>query len=352
MTTHQAAPPEGGANPDRLGRYTREELLDIYRQMRLIRVFEERTQEMYTRARIGGYCHLNIGEEGAVVGIMGAFRMTDYIFTSYREHGYALARGVDPGAIMAELFGKSTGTSKGRGGSMHLFDLQRRFMGGYGIVGGHIALAVGAAFACDYLGTDDIAAAIFGDGATNIGAFHESMNFARIWNTPTVFIVTNNQYGMGSSVAEVSAVKELFRKACAYDMPGEACDGQDVLAVRETVERAAQRARAERMPSLIEVVTYRYRGHSVADAGRVYRTQEEINRWRSRDPIELFIQEIKAAGVATDDDLRAIDSAVEAQVNAAVEFADRSPDPDLSEMNAFIYAGDYPPIERIRREID
>ena len=336
---------------DRLARYSREDLLDLYRQMRLIRTFEERTNEMYTRAKIGGYCHLNIGEEGSVVGICSALRPGDYMFTTYREHGYALSRGVAPGPVMAELFGRVDGTSKGRGGSMHLFDLERRFMGGYGIVGGNIALAVGAAFAADYQGADDVAVAIFGDGATNIGAFHESLNFAKIWNIPVVFICTNNQYGMGSSVSEVSAVAEIYRRAAAYDLPGEQVDGQDVLAVREVVSRAVERARGERLASLVEVMTYRYRGHSVADAGKVYRTQEEINRWRARDPLDLFREQLSGAGLADDETLRATDRQVEAEVNEAIAFADNSPDPALADLNKYIYSGDYPPIEGIRRDV-
>ena len=313
------------------------ELLGYLRQMILIRQFEDRTGEMYTRAKIGGYCHLNIGEEATVVGAFSALRDDDYIYTGYREHGHALARGVDPKAIMAELYGKETGTSKGRGGSMHLFDLKRRFMGGYGIVGGHLPLAVGAAFAVDYRKTDEVVLCLFGEGATNIGAFHESLNLAKIWNLPIVWLCVNNQYAMGSPESADSAAAELYRKALAYDMVGEKVDGMDILAVRSVIADAVKRARIDREPTLIEAETYRFRGHSMADPGN-YRTKEELNYWKQRDPITLFTEKLQAANLLSDDELKTIEHEIEGIVQESVDFAENSPFPSPESLTDFIYA--------------
>lgn len=315
----------------------KEEMLGYLRQMILIRQFEDRTGEMYTRAKIGGYCHLNIGEEATVVGSISALHDNDYIFTGYREHGHALARGVDPGAIMAELYGKETGTSKGRGGSMHLFDLEKRFMGGYGIVGGHLPLAVGAGFAVDYRKSDEVVLCLFGEGATNIGAFHESLNLAKIWNLPIIWLCVNNQYAMGSPESADSAAAELYRKALAYDMVGEKVDGMDILAVRSVISEAVRRARVDREPTLIEAETYRFRGHSMADPGN-YRTKEELNYWKQRDPIALFVDKLKSAGVLSDDELHAIERDTEKIVQDAVDFAENSPFPSNESLTEFIYA--------------
>ena len=319
-----------------LGRYDRAELLRMLEQMQLIRHFEERAAEQYTRAKVGGYIHLNVGEEASVVGAISALRPGDRFLASYRSHGHALAMGADPGAVMAELFGRETGTSRGRGGSMHLVDVERGFLGGYGIVGGQLPLAVGVAFALDYRGEPSAVMCQFGEGATNIGAFHESLNAARLWNLPIVWFCTNNLYAMGHSVEMDSAVTEIHRKSLAYDMPGERVDGMDVLAVRETCEAALERARRERLPSLIEAVTYRYRGHSMADAGR-YRTDDEVRRWRERDPIGWFQRRLVEAGqldepTAAEIEQRAIDAA-----QRAVEFAESSPDPDVADLGLYVY---------------
>ena len=252
---------------------TTDEMLDdvagarrLLRLMLLIRRFEERTEEQYTRARIGGYCHLAIGEEAANVGAIDALGEGDYLFASYRDHGAALAVGSDPAAVMAELFGKRTGVAGGYGGSMHLLDVERHFLGGWGIVGGHLPIAVGAALALDYQEASGVVLCQLGDGATNIGAFHEALNLAAIWDLPIVFQIINNQYGMGTSVEQASAEPELWRRASAYRMHGERVDGNDVLAVREAASRLIDMARDERRPSLLETTTYRFRGHSVADA--------------------------------------------------------------------------------------
>ena len=312
-------------------------MLDLYRQMVLIRRFEEKAEEMYTRAKIGGYCHLNIGEEATVVGAITALQPEDYLFASYRDHGIALARGTEAGSVMAELFGREGGVAHGRGGSMHLLDVPRRFMGGYGIVTGQLPLAVGAALAIDYFDRKEAVLCLLGDGAVNLGAFHESLNMAAIWHLPVVFLVTNNQYGMGTSVEQSSAEPEVYKRAAAYRMPGERVDGMDVLAVREATARLLRLARDERQPGLLETMTYRFRGHSVADAGKLYRTQEEIASWRERDPIILFQRVLEGRGLMTDEDAQRVDAEVEAEVQQAVNFADASPDPDVAALYDNIY---------------
>jgi pyruvate dehydrogenase E1 component alpha subunit len=233
--------------------------------MWLMRCFEERCAEFYQRAKIGGYCHLNLGEEATVVGLMAALESRDYLFTNYREHGYALARGIEAGRVMAELFGRATGVSRGRGGSMHLFDANARLLGGYAIVGGQIPLATGAAHAIRYRGGDEIVMCQLGDGTVNIGAFHECLNMAQLWTLPIVYVVVNNLTGMGTKVEAASAEPELYRRACAYRMASERVDGNDVVAVRDAARRAAERARAESQPTLLEAVSFRLRGHSVVD---------------------------------------------------------------------------------------
>src|SRR5215472_16031965 len=243
----------------------RDTLVDYYYQMLLIRCFEEKAGEMYNRARIGGYCHLNLGEEATVVGFCAGLGPRDYVYTNYREHGYAICRGISANAVMAELFGKETGCSRGRGGSMHLFDIEKRFMGGYAIVGGQVPLATGAAFAVAYRGSHEVVACQMGEGTTNGGPFYESLNLAKIYRLPVIYFVVNNQYGMGLRVEKGSAVSEIYRKACAFDMRSERVDGDDVLAVRDAVRSAAAVAREQHQPSLIEAVSFRFRGHSVVD---------------------------------------------------------------------------------------
>jgi pyruvate dehydrogenase E1 component alpha subunit len=312
-----------------------EELLEMFRMMYLIRVFEDRTGEMYTRAKIGGFLHLNIGEEAAIVGVFSALRPEDYVVTSYRSHGHALAKGVDPKGIMAELFGRETGVAKGRGGSMHLFDASTNFLGGYAIVGGQLPVAAGIGTAIDYRGSDEVVMALMGDGATNIGAFHESLNLARVWRLPIVFVVVNNGYGMGTAVDRASAVPEIWRKAAGYDMPGERVDGMDLLATRKVAIEAVRRAREEHMPSLIEVFTYRYRGHSMADPGK-YRSEDEVKRWQERDPINSFAAWLEREKVASPEDLARIRAEVEQVVNESVQFADESPEPSVDDLYKYV----------------
>jgi pyruvate dehydrogenase E1 component alpha subunit len=330
--------PQGSA----LGQHSREELLDLHHLMLLNRRFEEKVGEMYTRSKVGGFLHLNIGEEATFVGAIKALRAGDYLYSTYREHGHAISHGVDPKRVMAELFGRVDGTSRGRGGSMHLFDPEKRFMGGYAIVAGSIALAVGTAMACQYRETDNVVMSIFGDGATNNGTFHESLNLAKVWHLPVVFLCVNNQYGMGSAVDRVSAITEMYRKAAAYDIPAERVDGMDIIAVLDAATAAVKRVREDHTPYFIDAVTYRYRGHSMADP-QIYRTKEEVEQWRHRDAIESLQHRLKEAGMASDEDLEAHEKDVERLVQEAVDFADASPEPDpATDLTRDVYVGDLP----------
>ncbi len=320
-----------------MSRKHRDDLLGLYRLMCLIRRFEERAQVEYTRAKIGGYCHLNLGEEATVVGGIVPLKAGDYIYTSYREHGHAIARGVDPKAVMAELFGRETGVAHGRGGSMHIFDLSHRFMGGYGIVGGHLPLAAGAGFAIKYQQQPDIVFCMFGDGATNIGAFHESLNFAKVFKLPVVWFCVNNQYGMGTAVERASAVPAIYRRACAYDMESVRVDGMDVLAVLKQTAEFVEKTRQDSEPRFIEAVNYRFRGHSVVDPDK-YRPEEEKQKWLKSDPVVRFEHEMEQAKVATEEDFKKIREEIEDEVDEVVRFADESPNPPVEELYRFLYS--------------
>ncbi len=310
---------------------TREQALEWLAQMKLIRRIEERAEEAYTEGKIGGFLHLYLGEEAIAVGTMAALRPDDDVITHYRDHGYAIARGMDPKKIMAELYGKATGVSKGKGGSMHLADVSKHFWGGYAIVGGHIPLAVGMALAHQYKNESQIVCCMFGDGATNIGMFHEGLNMAGLWKLPVIFVVENNRYGMGTAVARASAVQNIAEKAAAYGMPSLQVDGNDVEAVYNTIHEVAERARRGEGPQLVEAMTYRTRGHSMGDPQR-YRTKAEVEEWKPRGPIERFTKRLLAAGYATEDDIKRINDQVEEQVNQAVQFAEESPAPAASEL--------------------
>jgi len=322
-----------------------ESLLEYYRQMALIRAFELRAAQMYRMAKIGGYCHLNLGEEATVVGLMAALEQRDYLFTTYRDHGYALARGLEPGPVMAELFGKSTGVSGGRGGSMHLFDQKARLLGGYGIVGGQIPPATGAALALTYRGEPgpdaEAVMCLMGDGTTNIGAFHESLNLAALWKLPIVYVIINNGLGMGTTVEDASAEPELYRRGCSYRIEGERVDGDDVLAVRDAARAMLTRARTERQPGLLEAVSHRLRGHSVVDPAR-YRSKEETERLRELDPLPALRARLIDDGTLTEESARRIDEQAEQQVDAAVAFADASADPLVSDLFEHAYATPVP----------
>lgn len=312
-------------------------LLGLYEQMLLIRRFEEKVAEMYRASKITGFCHLNIGEEAAIVGAISALRPDDYLFSNYREHGHAIAKGVSPRAVMAELFGKEGGTSRGRGGSMHLFDAQTHFMGGYAIVGGSMPLACGAGVAIQYRGEDRAVMSMFGDGATNIGAFHESLNLAKLWKLPVLFVCINNLWGMGTALERASAVSEIWKRALAYDMTGERVDGMDVLKVREATERLLEQARRQGEPSLLECVTYRYRGHSMADPDTV-RDKAVLQQWRARDALESFGEYLKKQGIARDQDFQQLEEQVETQVDECVRFAEESPEPDVKDLYKYVLA--------------
>jgi dihydrolipoamide dehydrogenase len=323
-----------------LKKKNRDELIRLYRLMFLIRRFEERAQIEYTKAKIGGYCHLNLGEEATVVGGILPLKAGDYIYTSYREHGHAIARGVDPRAVMAELFGREGGVAHGRGGSMHIFDMKHRFMGGYGIVGGHLPLAIGAGFAIKYQRAKDVVFCMFGDGATNIGAFHESLNFSKVFELPVVWYCINNQYGMGTAVERASAVKEIYKKACAYDMESVRVDGNDLLEVMRRTSEVVEKTRSDSQPRFIEAVNYRSKGHSVVDPDR-YRSDEEKERWRHEDPVLRFEQQLLDAGVASKEDLEKVRAEVDKEVDEIVKFSDESPTPKPEELYRNVYAGEW-----------
>jgi pyruvate dehydrogenase E1 component alpha subunit len=316
----------------------------VLKKMLLIRRFEERAGEMYAKAKIGGFLHLCIGEEATIVGATQALKDSDYLMSTYREHGQALARGTEPERVMAELFGKKDGVSGGRGGSMHLFDWDRRFLGGYGIVGGSLPLSAGVALACDYEETEDIILSMTGDGATNNGTFGETMNLVALWDLPVVFLIINNQFGMGTSLERHSAVTDLSKKAEGFGVPGMRCDGMDVLDVHKVVSEAAAKARDERQPQLVEAVTYRYRGHSMADPEE-YREKEEVEEWRKRDPIETFTARLKEDDVFSEDDIKKFDEEAIETIDEAVQFADQSDFPELDSLydNIYVLEGDRAP---------
>ena len=305
----------------------------LLREMLLIRRFEERAAEAYALGKIGGFCHLYIGQEAVAVGALATLRPDDYVISSYREHGQALVRGIPPGVVMAELFGKATGCSKGKGGSMHLFDASRRFMGGHAIVGGHIPLATGIGFAIKYQGGEQVCLCFFGEAAVNIGAFHEALNMASVWKLPVVFLCENNRYGMGTAFERVAAVTDVVEHACSYDLAAELVNGMDVLAVHDATKRAVERARKGGHPTLLEVRTYRYMGHSMSDPLHgVYRTKEEVEEQKQRDPITQMAHKLTGDGVLDQAGLDALDAEIRAEVEAAAQFADQSPDPEPGEL--------------------
>jgi pyruvate dehydrogenase E1 component subunit alpha len=329
-------PAEKGRAAKRASSESDGQLRAYYRDMLLIRRFEERAARAYTEALIGGYCHLNLGEEAAVVGLMAALKPTDYLFTNYREHGYALMRGIDPNRVMAELYGRVDGVSKGWGGSMHMFDVTHRLLGGYGIVGGQLPLATGAALAVDYRDGDEVVMCTMGDGTAAIGAFHESLNIAALWNLPIVYVIINNGLGMGTTVAKSSAEPDLYKRGAAYRMESARVDGFDPVAVRDAAAKAVEAARHGR-PYLLEVISERLRGHSVVDPAK-YRTAEEVERLKHEDPIQLFGAKLTADGVLDHDAIAVIEQEVADVVAAAADFAAKSPHPAVSTLFDYTYA--------------
>jgi pyruvate dehydrogenase E1 component alpha subunit len=314
----------------------KETLLEWYRQMVLIRRFEQRSAELYQQGKVGGFLHLYIGQEAVAVGAVAARGESDHVITAYRDHGHALAVGSDPKAIMAELMGKTTGISKGKGGSMHLADVSRNYWGGYAVVGGHLPLAAGIALAEQYRDSEGAVLCFLGDGATNIGYFHESLNLSGVWELPVLWIVENNRYGMGTSVERASAVPELVDKAPAYGMEGEQIEGMNVLDVYEATEAALQRIRDGGGPQFLEMKTYRYEGHSMGDPLR-YRTKDEVEKWREDDPLGILERHLLEEEMADKEALEAIDAEVETVVDEAVQYAEESPLPEAEALYEDIY---------------
>ena len=337
------APSNNGFDPTRIPSLSESldnaELLRMYRLMLLIRRFEETCGQQYSLGHVRGFLHLCIGQEATGIGAITALEPRDYIVTHYRDHGHAIARGIDTNRIMAEMFGKRTGLSKGKGGSMHIFDVAKRFMGGHAIVGAQLPLAAGIALAQQYTDTDIVTMVFFGDGATNQGTFHETLNLASVWQLPVIFFMENNLYGMGSAVGRVRHRGSDFSDAMgAYDIDVVSVDGMDVLAVREATQAAIDNVRAHGSPIFIEAKTFRFVGHSFADPGDQYRERSEIDLWRRRDPLITYPKQLIEYGVATESDLETLSASVDDEVEAAVEFAINSPDPDLSEAFDDIYA--------------
>ncbi|MFZ2868651.1 pyruvate dehydrogenase (acetyl-transferring) E1 component subunit alpha [Zavarzinia sp.] len=308
------------------------ELIDYYREMLLIRRFEEKAGQMYGMGLIGGFCHLYIGQEAVVVGMQAALKQGDAVITGYRDHGHMLAAGMDPKGVMAELTGRSGGYSRGKGGSMHMFSKEKQFYGGHGIVGAQVPLGTGIAFAMKYRKTDNVCLAYFGDGAANQGQVYESFNMAELWSLPVIYVIENNQYAMGTAVARASAQTKLHRRGDSFNIPGKEVDGMDVIAVREAGREAVKWARDGKGPFLLEMKTYRYRGHSMSDPAK-YRSKEEVQKMRTEhDPIDHAREQLLAAGLIDEAGLKAIDAEVKKHVAEAADFAQTSPEPDPSEL--------------------
>ena len=330
------------ANVSTKGKFSKETYLYWYESMTLIRKFEEKSGQLYGQQKIKGFCHLYIGQEACASGVKSALIEGDKWITSYRDHGQPLAMGTDPGKIMAEMYGKSTGTTKGKGGSMHIFDKEVGFVGGHGIVGAQVPLAAGLAFAEKYKKTGFVSICYLGDGAVRQGAFHETLNMAMNWKLPVIFVIENNQYAMGTSVSRTSNVTELYRLGSAYDMPSEPVNAMDVEHVHLAVEKAAKRARSGEGPTLLEFNTYRYKGHSMSDPAK-YRTKEELESYKAQDPIEQVKNTILDKKLATAEELSEIDKKIKEKIAVAVKFAEDSPYPEAKEVYTDVYVeDDYP----------
>jgi pyruvate dehydrogenase E1 component alpha subunit len=336
-SSNQRKPADKAATPDKLDKLDKNEVLEMYRQMVLIRRFEEKAAEFYAQGKIGGFLHLYIGQEAIAVGSIAAKREDDHVITAYRDHGHALALGLDTGATMAELLGKVTGVSKGMGGSMHMADVSKHFWGGYAVVGGHLPLATGLGLAAKYREEDWCVLCYFGDGATNIGYFHEALNLAAVWKLPVLWICENNKYGMGTSVERASAVDQVAKRAPAYNMRAIQGNGMDVLEVKAKTAEALEHVRSGEGPVLLELFTYRFRGHSMGDPER-YREPDEVTKWREDDPIGRLQKRALEAGIAQKREFDQIDAAIETEVAEAARFAEESPNPtwELVEQNVFV----------------
>src|SRR3954465_7565377 len=311
---------------------------ELLRSMLLQRRFEERTAEAYALGKIGGFCHLYIGQEAVSTGTLSILRPDDYVITTYRDHGQALARGMSPRAVMAELFGRIDGCARGKGGSMHMFDKSLNFLGGHGIVGAHVPLGTGVGVASKYRGGDQVCICFMGESVVNTGAFHEALNMAGLWKLPVVYVIENNRYGMGTALERASAIHDIYERGAAYNMPRAQCDGQDVFAVRAAVQDAVDRARTDSLPTLLEVRTYRFMGHSMSDAvSGTYRTKAELDEYMKRDPIALLRAHMHENNELTDDELHALDEEIKGICQDAWDFADASPEPPLESLYEDVY---------------
>jgi len=330
VATQSATSGNGKSNPD-LDR-------ELLRSMLLQRRFEERCAEAYALGKIGGFCHLYIGQEAVSTGTLSILRPDDYVITTYRDHGQALARGMSPRNVMAELFGRADGVVRGKGGSMHLFDRNVNFLGGHGIVGAHVPLGTGVGFAIKYRGGDQVCICFMGESVVNTGAFHEALNMAGLWKLPVVYVIENNRYGMGTALERASAIHDIYERGASYNMPRAQCDGQDVFAVRTAMQEAVDRARRDQIPTLIEVRTYRFMGHSMSDAvSGTYRTKAELDEHMKRDPIMLLRMHMQENGELTDEELQRLDAEIKAIVQDAWDFADKSPEPPLEALYEDVY---------------
>jgi len=315
----------------------KKEYLDIYYQMVLIRRVEERAAELYQQGKIGGFLHLYIGQEAVSTGLISVRKPQDRLITAYRDHGVAINAGISAREVMAELLGKATGVSKGKGGSMHMADVGKNYWGGHAVVGAHLPIAAGLALGDQYQDKDGVTICMFGDGATNIGFFHEALNLSKVWKLPVLWVCENNQYGMGTAVDRASAVIEIRQKAVGYNIPNERVDGMNVLTVRKAAEKAIEHIRKGQGPYFLEVVTYRFRGHSMGDPER-YRQKEEVEKWQEEDPIGIYRRELLKEKIASKEELDDLEMKVEAEVQDAVEFAEASPEPAPEELFTHIYA--------------
>ena len=319
------------------GKFNKEIYLKWYEMMLLMRKFEEKAGQVYGQQKIKGFCHLYIGQEACVAGAVSALKEGDKYITAYRDHAHPIALGTDPKQIMAELYGKATGVSKGKGGSMHIFDKEHNFVGGHGIVGGQVPLGAGLAFAEKYKGTGNLAVAYMGDGAVRQGAFHETLNFAMTWKLPVIFVIENNGYAMGTSVERTSNLTELYKLGLAFDMPSEAVDAMTPENVHIAMEKAAERARSGEGPTLLEFKTYRFKGHSMSDPAK-YRTKDELAEYKGKDPVMHVKHQLVSNNYATDEELKEIEKAIKDEVAASIKFAEESPYPNPEEIYRDVYA--------------
>jgi pyruvate dehydrogenase E1 component alpha subunit len=316
---------------------TQEEYLELYYQMVIIRLVEESAAQLYQQGKIGGFLHLYIGQEAVSTGLISARKPQDRVITAYRDHGVAINVGIPAKLVLAELLGKASGVSKGKGGSMHMADVTKNFWGGHAIVGAHLPIAAGLALGDQYQDHQAVTICMFGDGATNIGYFHEALNLSKVWNLPVLWVCENNQYGMGTAVERASAVSEIRQKALGYNMPNSRVDGMDVLAVRQAAQEVLEQIRSGSGPYLMEIVTYRYRGHSMGDPER-YRKQEEVKRWEENDPIGIYRKYLISNQIFEESQLDELDQKAESEVKEAVRFAEESPEPPAEALFADIYA--------------